>query len=215
VGRIDMEVLVNDVRKFYSNKLVLNIDKLRFPKGKITGIIGPNGSGKTTLLNIIGGLDREYTGQVIYDGKALTQGIYRNMTLVTQKPYLFRRKVYENIEYPLKIRKVNKQERIKKVQDIIKRFEIEELQDKKAHLLSGGESQKVSLARALVFEPKLLLLDEPTSNIDPESIKIMEREILGFNEETKGTVLIVTHNIEQSKRLCDDVIYLEEGKVGN
>ncbi|NLV75987.1 MAG: ATP-binding cassette domain-containing protein [Tissierellia bacterium] len=210
-----MEVLVNDVRKFYSNKLVLNIDKLRFPKGKITGIIGPNGSGKTTLLNIIGGLDREYTGQVIYDGKALTQGIYRNMTLVTQKPYLFRRKVYENIEYPLKIRKVNKQERIKKVQDIIKRFEIEELQDKKAHLLSGGESQKVSLARALVFEPKLLLLDEPTSNIDPESIKIMEREILGFNEETKGTVLIVTHNIEQSKRLCDDVIYLEEGKVGN
>ena len=108
-----MEVLVNDVRKFYSNKLVLNIDKLRFPKGKITGIIGPNGSGKTTLLNIIGGLDKEYTGQVIYDGKALTQGIYRNMTLVTQKPYLFRRKVYENIEYPLKIRKVNKQERIK------------------------------------------------------------------------------------------------------
>ena len=210
-----MEVLISDIRKFYSNKLVLNIDKLRFPKGKITGIIGPNGSGKTTLLNIIGGLDREYTGQVIYDGKALTQGIYRNMTLVTQKPYLFRRKVYENIEYPLKIRKVNKQERIKKVQDIIKRFEIEELQDKKAHLLSGGESQKVSLARALVFEPKLLLLDEPTSNIDPESIKIMEREILGFNEETKGTVLIVTHNIEQSKRLCDDVIYLEEGKVGN
>lgn len=210
-----MEVLISDIRKFYSNKLVLYIDRLRFPKGKITGIIGPNGSGKTTLLNIIGGLDKEYTGQVIYDGKALTQGIYKNMTLVTQKPYLFRRKVYENIEYPLKIRKVNKQERIKKVQDIIKRFEIEELQDKKAHLLSGGESQKVSLARALVFEPKLLLLDEPTSNIDPESIKIMEREILRFNEETKGTVLIVTHNIEQSKRLCDDVIYLEEGKVGN
>ncbi len=210
-----MEVLISDIRKFYSNKLVLYIDRLRFPKGKITGIIGPNGSGKTTLLNIIGGLDKEYTGQVIYDGKALTQGIYKNMTLVTQKPYLFRRKVYENIEYPLKIRKIDKSERRKKVQDIIRRFEIEKLKDEKAHLLSGGESQKVSLARALVFEPKLLLLDEPTSNIDPESIKIMEREILRFNEETKGTVLIVTHNIEQSKRLCDDVIYLEEGKVGN
>ncbi len=91
-----MEVLISDIRKFYSNKLVLYIDRLRFPKGgKITGIIGPNGSGKTTLLNIIGGLDKEYTGQVIYDGKALTQGIYKNMTLVTQKPYLFRRKVYE------------------------------------------------------------------------------------------------------------------------
>lgn len=101
-----------------------------------------------------------------------------------------------------------------KVNNIIKRFEIEDLKDKKANLLSGGESQKVSLARALVFEPKLLLLDEPTSNIDPESVKIMEREILRFNEETKGTVLIVTHNIEQSKRLCDNIIYLENGKVG-
>ncbi|WP_424572071.1 ATP-binding cassette domain-containing protein [Schnuerera ultunensis] len=100
------------------------------------------------------------------------------------------------------------------VKKIMKRFGIEELRDKKGHLLSGGESQKVSLARALVFKPDLLFLDEPTSNIDPESIKIMEREILRFNKETKGTVLIVTHNIEQSKRLCHNIIYLKSGKVG-
>ncbi|MCF6460353.1 ABC transporter ATP-binding protein [Clostridium sp. Cult3] len=210
-----MEVFVKNIKKYYSDKLVLNIDELQFEKGKITGIIGPNGSGKSTLLNIIGGLDREYLGEVKYGEKGLSQGIYKEMTLVTQKPYLFRRKVYENIEYPLRIRKVQKDEMRRRVQDIIERFEIEDLKDKKAHLLSGGESQKVSLARALVFEPKLLLLDEPTSNIDPESIKIMEREILRFNEESKGTVLIVTHNIDQSKRLCDNVIYLEEGKVGN
>ncbi len=89
------------------------------------------------------------------------------------------------------------------------------MKNKKAHLLSGGESQKVNLARAMVFKPKLLLLDEPTSNIDPESIKIMEREILRFNKETKGTILVVTHNMEQSKRLCEDIIYLERGKAGD
>jgi tungstate transport system ATP-binding protein len=209
-----MEVSIKNLKKLYSDKLVLDIDNLTMEKGKITGIIGPNGSGKSTLLNIVAGLDREFSGIVKYDQKSINKEIYKEMTLVTQKPYLFRREVYENIEYPLRIRGVKKGEIKRRVKDIIERFEIEELKDKKAHLLSGGESQKVSLARALVFEPRLLLLDEPTSNIDPESIKIMEREILKYNRETKGTVLIVTHNIEQSKRLCDNIVYLEEGKVG-
>lgn len=209
-----MKISIKNLKKYYSEILVLDIEDLTMEKGKITGIIGPNGSGKSTLLNIISGLDKDFTGIVEYNDKLIDKNIYKKMTLVSQKPYLFRRKVYENIGYPLKVRKVNKIEMKNRIDEILKRFEIEELKDKKAHLLSGGESQKVNLARALVFEPKLLLLDEPTSNIDPESIKIMEREILKFNEETKGTVLIVTHNIEQSKRLCDHVIYLEDGKVG-
>jgi tungstate transport system ATP-binding protein len=209
-----MEVSIKNLKKYYAEKLVLDIEDLTMERGKITGIIGPNGSGKSTLLNIIAGLDREFLGTVKYDEKLINRSIYKDMTLVLQKPYLFRRKVYENIEYPLKVRKVKKGEIKKRIKDIIERFEIEELKDKKAHLLSGGESQKVSLARALVFKPKLLLLDEPTSNIDPESIKIMEREILKFNKETKGTVVIVTHNIEQSKRLCHNIVYLENGKVG-
>lgn len=209
-----MEIFIKNVKKYYSEKLVLDIEELNMRKGMITGIIGPNGSGKTTLLNIIAGLDTEFTGIIRYDTQPINKNIYEHMTLVSQKPYLFKRKVYDNIEYPLKVRNLNKVEIKQRIDNIIKRFEIQDLKDKKAHLLSGGESQKVSLARALVFEPKLLLLDEPTSNIDPESIKIMEREILRFNEEVKGTVLIVTHNMEQSKRLCDNLIYLEEGKVG-
>ena len=209
-----MEVSVNNFKKYYSKKLILDIDNLIIEKGRITGLIGPNGSGKSTLLNIISGLDNEFLGTIKYDSKSIDKYTYKYITLVSQKPYLLKRKVYENIEYPLKIRKETKEKMKQKVNNIIKRFEIEDLKDKKANLLSGGESQKVSLARALVFEPKLLLLDEPTSNIDPESVKIMEREILRFNEETMGTVLIVTHNIEQSKRLCDNIIYLENGKVG-
>ncbi|HHV39439.1 MAG TPA: ATP-binding cassette domain-containing protein [Tepidimicrobium sp.] len=209
-----MEIRVKNLKRYYSDNLVLDIDNLTMEKGKIIGVIGPNGSGKSTLLNIIAGLDKGYLGTVEYDKKPIDKETYRDMTIVFQKPYLFRRKVYENIEYPLKIRGVDRNIIGERVEKIIERFEIEDLKDNKAHLLSGGESQKVSLARALVFKPKLLLLDEPTSNIDPESIKIMEREIVRFNKETGSTIIIVTHNMEQSRRLCDDIIYLEEGKVG-
>lgn len=208
-----MKVSISTLKKYYSDKQVLDIDNLCIEKGKITGLIGPNGSGKTTLLRIISGLDSDFTGTVKYDDYLLDKDIYKKMTLVTQKPYLFKRRVYENIEYPLKVRRVNKKLRKEKVEEIMARFEIEDLRNKKGHLLSGGESQKVSLARALIFEPELLLLDEPTSNIDPVSIKIMEREILNFNRETKGTVLIVTHNIEQAKRLCHRIIRLDCGRV--
>lgn len=209
-----MEIFITNLKKYYSERQILDVENLNIKKGQITGIIGPNGSGKTTLLNIISGLDKDFSGIIKYDGRLLDKNIYKNMTLVSQKPYLFRRKVYENIEYPLKVRGINKDKRKQMVRRVMEKFEIEDLKDKKGHLLSGGESQKVSLARALVFEPELLLLDEPTSNIDPVSIKIMEREILRYNEKTKGTVLIVTHNIEQSERLCDEIIYLESGKVG-
>lgn len=210
-----MKVSLNNIKKYYDEKLVLDIEKLEIEKGKITGIIGPNGSGKSTLLHIIAGLDEKYSGTIEYDQQVIGQKLYSKMTLVSQKPYLFRRKVYENIEYPLKIRQVNKIDMKKRVNKVINRLELEELKEKKANLLSGGESQKVSLARALVFEPELLLLDEPTSNIDPESIKILEREILRFNKETGATVIIVTHNLEQSDRICANIIYLEKGRVSS
>lgn len=210
-----MKVSLNNIKKYYDEKLVLDIEKLEIEKGKITGIIGPNGSGKSTLLHIIAGLDEKYSGTIEYDQQVIDQKLYSKMTLVSQKPYLFRRKVYENIEYPLKIRQVNKIDMKKRVNKVINRLELEELKEKKANLLSGGESQKVSLARALVFEPELLLLDEPTSNIDPESIKILEREILRFNKETGATVIIVTHNLEQSDRICANIIYLEKGRVSS
>lgn len=208
-----MELIIENLHKKYGDRTILDIPFLKIQEGEITGITGLNGSGKSTLLNIISGIDSDFNGKVSYNGSPLSNDIARNMTYVFQKPYLFRRKVYENIAYPLKLRKIDKAEIDKLVYEVMERLEITELVDKKGHQLSGGESQKVALARALVFRPKLLLLDEPTSNIDPESIKILEREIVRFNKETKGTVLIVTHNLDQAQRICDDIIYLNLGRV--
>ncbi|MCK9444330.1 MAG: ATP-binding cassette domain-containing protein [Tissierellaceae bacterium] len=203
-----MEITIENLERYYGDRRVLYIEKMEIEKGKITAITGPNGCGKTTLLNIIAGLDREFSGVIKYDGKYLNRETVDKMTIVFQKPYLFRRTVFENIEYPLRIRGINKVNRKPLVVDLAKGLEIENLMGKKAHLLSGGESQKVALARALVFKPELLLLDEPTSNIDPDAINTLEREILKFNKETECTVLIVTHNMEQAKRLGNRIIEL-------
>lgn len=208
-----MRITIENIEKYYGEKKVLDIDSLEIAKGKITGITGPNGSGKSTLLNIISNMDEDYGGRVRFNDSILDNEIRRNMTLVFQKPYLFKRRVYDNIAYPLKLRNMDKETQENRVGKVIKNLEIEDLIHQKGHKLSGGESQKVALARALVFNPKLLLLDEPTANIDPESTKIIEREILSFNKNTNATIVIITHNIEQSKRLCDETIYLNHGKV--
>nr|WP_300006194.1 ATP-binding cassette domain-containing protein [Tissierella sp.] len=208
-----MKIQIENVSKTYGDKKVLDIDYLELEKGKISGIIGPNGSGKSTLLNILAGLDDKYQGKVLYDGKLIDKRIRQEMTLVFQRAYLFRRSVYKNIAYPLKIRGVDEKSMEKKVSQLMKALEIVDLKEKNGKKLSGGESQKVALARSLVFNPELLLLDEPTSNIDPVYIEHMEEAIVKHNRENKGTVVIVTHNIEQAERLCDRIIKLEKGKV--
>ena len=208
-----MNIKIESVKKKFLDKTVLDIDYLEIESGKITGITGPNGSGKTTLMNIIGGMDKDYQGNITYNDKTLNKQIVENMTYVFQKPYLFRRSVSENIIYPLKIRNYDKMKSKELVKKIIIDLKIEDLIELKAHKLSGGESQKVALARALVFSPNILLLDEPTSNIDPEYINTMESVISKFHKQTKGTIVIVTHNIEQSIRLCHNIISLDSGKV--
>ena len=201
-----MKITIKKLTKKYGEKTVLDIDELMIEKGKITGIIGPNGCGKTSLMNIISGERYKMVPKEIkYDDKGLNRNIIERMSYVFQKPYLFKRSVYDNIAYPLKLRNIKSKEKDILVSNIIKKFEIENLSENRANLLSGGETQKVALARGLVFGPELLLLDEPTSNIDPDSIKIIEREIVNFNRETKATIVIVTHNMEQSKRLCENI----------
>lgn len=208
-----MKLQIKDLKKNYENQCALNINDLTIESSSSLGIIGSNGAGKSTLIKIIAGLIDASAGFVEYNNEKLSTKVQQNMTLVFQKPYLLRTTVFNNIAYPLTIRKVKRDEIINRVKQVMKSMDIEYLQDQKAWTLSGGEAQKVALARAIVSRPSLLLLDEPTANIDPSSVLIMENAIRDFYKENNATIIIITHNLQQGKRLCKDIAFMHDGRI--
>ncbi len=210
-----MELDIQNLKRTYHEKVALDISKLHIDTGSFIGIIGPNGAGKSTFVKLIAGIDPVRPGTILYNQKKLHRKseVYQKMTLIFQKPFLFRTSVFDNIAYPLKIRGEKKEVIESKVLALLKDLGLEDLREQKGKTLSGGEAQKVALARALVFEPELLLLDEPTANIDPQSIMVMERVLREFYERKQPTVIIVTHNIQQAKRLSKEVFFIDQGKL--
>ncbi|MCJ7789212.1 MAG: ATP-binding cassette domain-containing protein, partial [Candidatus Atribacteria bacterium] len=211
---------VKNLKKIYNNKTILDIDYLSFQESKIYAIVGPNGSGKTTLLNILNLLVKPDKGQIFFrdqeiinnsDSKILE--IRRKMTLVDQDPFLFQSTVYSNVAYGLKVRSVSslvQQNRIKNALDMVG---LSGFENRKVDQLSGGEVQRVVIARALVIEPEILFLDEPTASIDQRNIDIVERIIKKIKEKIKTTVIFSTHNLSQAYRLADEVISILDGKI--
>lgn len=203
-----MEVRLEQINKRYGKKIIFQNFNSTFASGKITGLLGDNGVGKSTLLRLIAGLDLDYTGHIYYDGQPLRKALYQQMTMVFQTPYLLKRSVYENIAYPLKLRHRPSAEIKTKTDAMIERLGIEHLAQQYAHKLSGGESQKVALARALIFEPDLVLLDEPMSGIDAASVSFMEQMIREYVQQYHKTVIMITHNARQAQELCDNLVQL-------
>lgn len=208
-----MKIKLQFLNKNFNNKTILSIRNYEFESGKIYGIIGPNGGGKTTLLRIIGGLDKNFFGEILYDDFEYNKDFEKMITYLSQNPYMLNRTVYENIAYPLKIRKCSKEEIKNKVNKMLDRLNIQELSEKKAVKLSAGEKQKVSLARGLVFNPKLILLDEPTANIDPNTVELIENILIDYQRLTKATILIVTHNLSQALRACNNIVILKNNDL--
>lgn len=210
-----MNIKTRNITKTYKDKTVLNLNgqsqDLFFESGEIHGIIGPNGSGKTTLMKIIAGLVTPTTGNVLYNGVPLDPNIFCEMTYSNHTPTLFSRSVYENIAYPLKIRKREKDEIDQTVSQLLNEFEIEAIKNQSARHLSGGESQKTALARALSFSPQVLFLDEPTANIDPKSIQIIETALKTRTKEQGLSIIIITHNLSQAFRICTHLTFLDQG----
>lgn len=187
--------------------------------GKIYGIIGPSGAGKTTLLRIINLLTEPDGGALYINGGLVPAAgparlpLQRKMTLVFQKPLLFATTVSENIAYGLKARGCSREMIAERVPALLKEVGLSELAGRHAATLSGGEAQRVALARAVAFKPELLLLDEPTANLDPANVELMEKMILQLKQSMEVTIIMVTHNIFQARRLTDEVIFLFDGRV--
>lgn len=208
---------IRNLTKIYSSKKVLDIEELDLEEEKITGIIGPSGAGKSTLLYILNGLEKATSGRIVFDKKELKSEwdieTRRQMSMVFQKPTVFNTSVYENMACSLKLRGVSKTETKDKVLELAKLVGLEDKLGQKAVTLSGGEAQRLSLARAIIYRPKVLLLDEPTTNLDPANVAMIEKLILYIKIEYKTSIVIVTHNMFQAKRLSDNVVFLLNGNV--
>ena len=203
-----MEITISNLRKSYDGRQVLDVKEGRVRSGSRTAIVGPNGAGKSTLLKIIAGLESPDEGTVLYNGN--NQFPQMDVTLVFQKPYLISSTVEKNIAYPMKLRGFSPEQIEKRITELTEELNLSGFRKQKSWKLSGGETQKVALARALSFRPKLLLLDEPTANIDPYTTSEIERMLLSI---TDTTIIMVTHNLAQAKRVCDDIIMLHEGQI--
>lgn len=205
-----MNMTFSDLKKSYDGKQVLDIESGVIRSGSRTALIGPNGAGKSTLLKILAGLESADRGTVQYDG--VSKFPQQELTLVFQKPYLISTTVERNIAYPMKLRGFTQQEIDRRVTMLLEELNLTEFRHRKSWKLSGGETQKVALARALSFYPKVLMLDEPTANIDPYTTAEIEKILLEENQRNGTTILLVTHNLAQAKRVCDEIIVLHDGK---
>ncbi len=175
-----------------------------------TIIMGPNGSGKTTLLRLLHGLERSRGGEINWNTDLETARL--NQSYVFQTPILLRRTAVENIMYPLLLRGITKEEASQNAKEWIARIKLDTSANLNAKLLSGGEKQKLALARALATKPQLLILDEPTANLDGTATK----EIESLLQETRrsGTrIIMTTHDLGQAKRLAEDVVFLYQGNI--
>jgi len=214
----DMLVELQGVGKRYDDFL-LHIDHLALDKGLIYGVIGPSGSGKSTLLRIINLLTAPSYGTYRYQGRpAELSGperlrLQRQMALVVQKPLLFRDSVWNNVAYGLRARGRPKPEVDRRVGDLLAQLGMSDMAKRRADTLSGGEAQRIAIARAMAYEPQLLLLDEPTANLDPANVEKIEEMIRSLSEAKSMAVVVVTHNVFQARRLADEVIFVDRGKV--
>jgi len=209
---------LQDVHKGYGNKEVLRGLDLEVGAGEIFGVLGPSGAGKTTVLRLMGLLEVPDRGHVLIHGRALAPGSpealtqRRRMCIILQNPALFRASVFDNVAYGLWLRGVPEEEIRGRVFAALDFVGLLDRAHDRAGRLSGGEQQRVAFARAAVLRPEVLLLDEFTSNLDPANVRLLEQATRRYRRETGCTVVVVTHNPFQAKRLADRVGLLLEGR---
>ncbi|MBC7247446.1 MAG: ABC transporter ATP-binding protein [Actinobacteria bacterium] len=212
---------IQGLQHFYGDRRVLEVERLEVLEGEILAIVGPNGSGKSTLLRIINLLERPTNGEIrFWDGSLLSNmkrrergDLARQMAMIFQDPLLFKRTVRANIAYGLKVRKVKKEEKRALVEEMLAKLDLEELAERDAMTLSGGEAQKAALGRAMVLRPRLLLLDEPLASLDTPSRRDLRKYISSMVREMGVTAIYVSHDYHEVLEIADRLAVLIGGTL--
>ena len=204
-----------DLQQTYNGRRVLDIDRLAVGRGEVLALVGPSGAGKSTLLRLLNFLEQPSGGTLAFDGEIVIDKPpleqQRRVTTVFQRPALLHRSVAANIAYGLRLRGQKLPD--SEMTAWLDRLGLAHLARQSAPKLSAGEAQRVALARALVLRPDVLLLDEPSANLDPYNIGLIERLVGEAHAETGMTVVWVTHDIFQARRVAGRVAFLLGGRL--
>ena len=205
--------------KRYGGRTVVNQVSFDVAEGEIVGLLGRNGAGKTTSFRMTVGMIRPDGGQVVFNGQDVTklpmyQRAQRGMGYLAQESSVFRRlSVEDNLMAILETRPLKKHERIARADELMAQFDLTKNRAQMASSLSGGERRKLEIARALITEPSLILLDEPFAGVDPVAVEEFQEEIRRLRDEFEISMLITDHNVHNVLAVCDRVYVISEGKV--
>ena len=206
-----LPLVLDDVSFVARGRTILDRVSLRLERGSRTVVLGPNGAGKSVLLRIMHGLLVPTSGTVRWTGVE-APGEPRRQAMVFQRPVLFRRSALGNLRFALAVAGTPAAEREQRARAALERVGLASIAQQPARVLSGGEQQRLALARAWMLEPEVLFLDEPTANLDPGAAREIERVILAIDDA--GTkIVMVTHHLGQAERLADEIVFVHGGRV--
>jgi len=203
----------NEVSKNFGEKIALDKVSLDIPKGKIFGLLGPNGAGKTTLIRIINRITIPSGGEVLFEGRPITQRDVEKIGYMPEERGLYRKmKVGEQAMYLAQLKGMSASEARNELKNWFIRFGIQNWWDKKVEELSKGMAQKLQFITTVVHKPSLMILDEPFSGFDPVNADVIRKEILRLKDEG-ATIILSTHNMESVEELCDEIALINSSKL--
>lgn len=206
-----LPLCVQDLRYGIAGRELLGGLSFTVQAGSVTVILGPNGAGKTLLMRLCHGLLKPSAGRILWRDATPVRA-RRDQAMVFQKPVVLRRSVAANVDYPLAVRGMARAERRLRLQRALEATNLLQLAHSPARPLSGGEKQRLAMARAWALQPEVLLLDEPTSNLDPRSTRDIEKLLLQMHEQGT-TVIMTTHDLMQARRLARHILFLNRGRL--